>query len=216
MRKEILCVDGTCSGIIGKDDCCNECGEPYSPESEGKAELGVDEQKIISSSSSPPESSFSGEFFAAILIISGVVLWLWGYYDNEQMKVSTSSSGFDFSVLDDDNSPDKSKSPKQNNTSQVVSKKGTHVINRSRTTISTKGEKTPSATLSFSVEKPPAGSDNILGIAQIRYCLAEEIILKAMDIYLDAHSEPEVKAYNFYIDDYYKRCRSFRFRSGEY
>ena len=179
--QRIVCVDATCSGIIGEDGCCNECGMPNSPESEGKAESGVDEQKIISSSTSHSERFISGKFLAAILIIGGVLLWLWAYYDDEQKQVSTSSSGFD--------SPDKSKSPQQ--------------------------KKTPSATLSFSVEKPPAGTDNILGIAQIRYCLAEEMILKAMDIYLDVHAEPEVKAYNFYIDDYYKRCRSFRFSSGD-
>lgn len=59
-------------------------------------------------------------------------------------------------------------------------------------------------------QMPPLGADRVLGAAQIRYCLAEEIRLEAAR---DAVSvDADVDRFNAMIEDYNTRCSSYRYR----
>jgi len=65
-----------------------------------------------------------------------------------------------------------------------------------------------------SEEKPPLGKNNVLTVAQIRYCLAEEIRLDAAKGALDNDAESEVERFNAMVTDYNGRCGQFRYRQG--
>ncbi|MCY3763101.1 MAG: hypothetical protein OXH50_17785 [Gemmatimonadetes bacterium] len=60
--------------------------------------------------------------------------------------------------------------------------------------------------------KPPEGSDNLLFMAQIRWCLREEIRLEALRGLLKAN--PEIDRFNTIVSEYNRRCSSFRYRPG--
>jgi hypothetical protein len=57
---------------------------------------------------------------------------------------------------------------------------------------------------------PPLGADRVLGAAQIRYCLSEDIRLEAAR---DAVSvDADVDRFNAMIEDYNTRCSNYRYR----
>ena len=59
-------------------------------------------------------------------------------------------------------------------------------------------------------QMPPLGADRVLGAAQIRYCLSEDIRLEAAR---DAVSvDAEVDRFNAMIEDYNTRCSNYRYR----
>jgi hypothetical protein len=63
-------------------------------------------------------------------------------------------------------------------------------------------------------EKPPLGKDKALTVAQIRYCLAEEIRLDAAKGVLNGYVESDVDRFNAMVADYNSRCGEFRYRKG--
>ncbi len=68
----------------------------------------------------------------------------------------------------------------------------------------------PSPELKFS--KPPLGDDNILSIAQIRWCLREGIRIEALRP--KATTSLQIDQFNAIIDDYNRHCGSYRYREG--
>lgn len=63
-------------------------------------------------------------------------------------------------------------------------------------------------------ERPPVGRDHVLGAAQIRYCLAEDIRMEAAKGSLNNYSDSDVDQFNAMVADYNSRCGAFRYRSG--
>jgi len=72
----------------------------------------------------------------------------------------------------------------------------------------------PDVQASLTEERPPFGSDQVLGPAQLRYCLAEEIRLEAARRALNSYVEWQVNRFNAMVDDYNGRCSRFRYRRG--
>jgi Putative peptidoglycan binding domain len=66
----------------------------------------------------------------------------------------------------------------------------------------------------LSERKPSIGRNNVLSIAEIRYCLAEKIRLDAADTVLDNSSDSDINRFNTYVNDYNSRCGEFRYRQG--
>ena len=63
-------------------------------------------------------------------------------------------------------------------------------------------------------DKPSVGTNNVLGTAQIRYCLAEDIRLEAAKGALNNYVESDVDRFNAMVADYNGRCGQFRYRRG--
>ena len=63
-------------------------------------------------------------------------------------------------------------------------------------------------------QRPSVGQNNVLTIAQIRYCLAEEIRLDAAGPTISSYDHSEVDRFNGYIGDYNSRCSAYRYRDG--
>lgn len=62
--------------------------------------------------------------------------------------------------------------------------------------------------------KPPVGQNLVFSMAQIRYCLAEDIRMDAAESALNNYSDSDVDRFNVMVSDYNSRCGSFRYRSG--
>lgn len=63
-------------------------------------------------------------------------------------------------------------------------------------------------------EMPPVGRDHVLGAAQIRYCLAEDIRMEAAKGSLNSYADSDVAQFNAMVADYNSRCGAFKYRSG--
>ena len=63
-------------------------------------------------------------------------------------------------------------------------------------------------------EMPPVGTNNVLGNAQLRYCLSEDIRLGAAKSTVNGYNEPDVDRFNSMVTDYNIRCGQFRYRRG--
>jgi hypothetical protein len=72
----------------------------------------------------------------------------------------------------------------------------------------------PQAPRRPSEEMPPAGRDHVLGAAQIRYCLAEDIRMEAAKGSLSSYADSDVDQFNAMVADYNSRCGAFKYRSG--
>ncbi len=64
------------------------------------------------------------------------------------------------------------------------------------------------------VKKPPEGTDQVLGIPEINWCIAEQIALDTQEKILK--NKNQVKYYNERVKDYNKRCSRFRYKPNEY
>jgi len=62
--------------------------------------------------------------------------------------------------------------------------------------------------------KPPVGTNNVLKQDQIRYCLAEDVRIDAAEPLVDDYSQGAIARFNAMVNDYNRRCGSFRYRSG--
>lgn len=60
--------------------------------------------------------------------------------------------------------------------------------------------------------KPPVGTDHLHSIAEIRWCLAEDIRIEA--IRPTANSSSDIDRFNRIVGNYNGRCSSFRYRDG--
>jgi len=67
---------------------------------------------------------------------------------------------------------------------------------------------------SISEERPPFGTNQVLGSDQLRYCLAEEIRLEAARTVVNNYAESQVARFNAMVEDYNGRCGDFRYRRG--
>jgi len=65
-----------------------------------------------------------------------------------------------------------------------------------------------------SEQVPPIGSDHVLGTAQIRYCLAEDIRLEAARD--GVRADAEIDRFNSMVEDFNSRCASYRYRRQEF
>lgn len=65
-----------------------------------------------------------------------------------------------------------------------------------------------------SEDRPPVGTGNVLGAAQIRYCLAEDIRMNAAKSAISGYNEADVDRFNGMVADYNSRCSSFKYRRG--
>ncbi len=70
------------------------------------------------------------------------------------------------------------------------------------------------ASRGFAEERPPVGTNLVLGAAQLRYCLSEDIRLQGAKRVLNLYSETDVRRFNTMVDDYNSRCGSFRYHRG--
>ena len=61
---------------------------------------------------------------------------------------------------------------------------------------------------------PPVGQSLVFSTAQIRYCLAEDIRLEGAKSAVNNYIDSDVGRFNAMVDDYNRRCGSFRYRSG--
>ena len=61
---------------------------------------------------------------------------------------------------------------------------------------------------------PPVGQDRVLSLAQIRYCLAEEIRMHGAESNLRANSQSDIDRFNAMVVDYNSRCGQFRYQPG--
>ena len=58
------------------------------------------------------------------------------------------------------------------------------------------------------------GRDRILTREELRYCRSEEVRLEAMEPMVDSGNGSQVDLFNRHVDDYNRRCGSFRYREG--
>ncbi len=65
-----------------------------------------------------------------------------------------------------------------------------------------------------SEERPPIGTNNVLSVAQIRYCLAEDVRMRAAKGSVSQYNGSDVDRFNGMVADYNSRCSSFQYRSG--
>ena len=65
-----------------------------------------------------------------------------------------------------------------------------------------------------SEEIAPIGSDLVLTANQIRYCLAEDVRLSTIEKAIDSYSQYEVNRFNGAIEDFNRRCSSYKYRRG--
>jgi peptidoglycan hydrolase-like protein with peptidoglycan-binding domain len=63
-------------------------------------------------------------------------------------------------------------------------------------------------------DQPSIGRNNVLSVAQIRYCLAEKIRLDAAESVINNYVDSDVERFNGYVNDYNSRCGEFRYRQG--
>ncbi len=63
-------------------------------------------------------------------------------------------------------------------------------------------------------ERPQEGKNLVLAVAQIRYCLAEDIRIEASKNAINDRSDDQINRYNMTIEDYNSRCGQYRYRTG--
>ncbi len=61
---------------------------------------------------------------------------------------------------------------------------------------------------------PDIGTNNILNVEQIRYCVAERIRLDASESAVDRYSSNDVDRFNAMVNDFNSRCGQYRYRRG--
>ena len=71
-----------------------------------------------------------------------------------------------------------------------------------------------SATPTTRYEKPTGGTGNVLSMAQIRWCVREQIRLDTMEP--RTQSNTAVSHFNSLVNDYNIRCTNFRYRKGDF
>ena len=72
---------------------------------------------------------------------------------------------------------------------------------------------TPEAQISgLEFSKPPVGENNILSVAQIRWCLREDIRIEVLRPTPTTNSQ--IDQFNAVVTDYNSRCGSYRYREG--
>ena len=70
----------------------------------------------------------------------------------------------------------------------------------------------PAAASELEYSQPPAGRDNVLNVAQIRWCLREQIRIETLRPLPTTNAD--VEEFNRIVSGYNKRCGSYRYRPG--
>jgi hypothetical protein len=73
-------------------------------------------------------------------------------------------------------------------------------------------QQSPIVTSSNFEEQPPVGSGLTLNSNQIRYCLSEKIRLESWQTKVNNNSDVSVDGFNAAVDDYNRRCSSYRYK----
>ncbi len=60
--------------------------------------------------------------------------------------------------------------------------------------------------------KPPTGTNNVLSVPEIRWCIRQSIRMKAMRDIIDTREG--IGEFNWFVDDYNSRCSRYRYRQG--
>ncbi|WP_228703009.1 peptidoglycan-binding domain-containing protein, partial [Marinobacter gelidimuriae] len=68
--------------------------------------------------------------------------------------------------------------------------------------------------VAFPYRKPPVGSNEVLPISQIRWCVRESIQIETMRDRGKFSTNDGVDEFNEIVDDYNRRCASYRYREG--
>jgi hypothetical protein len=63
-------------------------------------------------------------------------------------------------------------------------------------------------------ERPPVGTNLVLGPAQLSYCVSEKIRIEGADKVVNTYLESDVNRFNTMVDDFNSRCGAFRYRQG--
>ncbi len=71
---------------------------------------------------------------------------------------------------------------------------------------------TDTPNLLIQYEKPPVGTNNVLTLPQICWCIRENIRIEAMRNFTD--TDTGIEEFNRIVDDYNGRCGSYRYREG--
>ncbi len=98
--------------------------------------------------------------------------------------------------------------PTTNSSSSSVDS-STHAVNKSKQATSE-----PSIPIRPSEVKPPVGTNLNLSVAQIRYCMAEDIRLDGAKQSLNNYIGFDVDIFNEMVSDYNSRCGHFLYRVG--
>ncbi len=119
----------------------------------------------------------------ARLFVPGVLLLLIGYCSQQDSDKTSTASSYTHTQL----SPSAQYSPSQTPEAQ-------------------------GADLELKFSEPPVGDDNVLSIAQIRWCLREDIRIEALRPM--ATTNPQIDQFNLVVDNYNRRCGSYRYYEG--
>jgi peptidoglycan hydrolase-like protein with peptidoglycan-binding domain len=84
----------------------------------------------------------------------------------------------------------------------------------STTTTAPAAQPRPAAPSRPTEQRPPAGRNNVLAGAQLRYCVAEQIRVDAAEKVVNNYVDAHVDRFNAIVDDYNSRCGEFRYREG--
>jgi len=141
------------------------------------------------------------------IAITGVLIWLFASH-NRPSRPYTSTSSFE-TVLAPESASTSSNSIVPNPSSSAP------IPTPPATTIEPRAEFEPSISESASrwMVRPGVGM-NTLSIPQLRYCLAEDIRLKAGGDVVDEYDHSAVRRYNEWVTDYNIRCGEFYYRPG--
>lgn len=63
--------------------------------------------------------------------------------------------------------------------------------------------------------KPPVGTNNVLGVSELHYCLAQAIRVDAAHDAANAYVQDQVDHFNAMVADYNSRCGEFRYREDD-
>jgi hypothetical protein len=136
---------------------------------------------------SPPQAEGAGSGGKWILGLGVVALVVWGISQTGNNKTQTSSPGYSTTTT----------TPSTSAGSQP-----------------SYAPSLPSPAPLLAEEMPNAGSGNVLGADQIRYCLAEDIRLASAKQAVNEYTNSDVDRFNSMVADYNSRCSNDRYRRG--
>jgi hypothetical protein len=139
------------------------------------------------SSSEPSETGSRSSGWRWFLGIAGVVMVIAVYNSNQSSKRSSPSTSYTPSTSNPTTSYDRVPSPEP------------------------KPAKIPREP-EFTFELPPIGQGRILSMAQIRWCLRENIRMDAKEPLIDTNSD--VAVFNQSVNSYNSRCANYKYRKG--
>jgi len=146
------------------------------------------QQKSQTPSPSEPSSTvLKSSGWRWIVGVAGVILVIVVYNSNQSSKRSLPSPSY---------APSTSATTNSNNNPPATKPKPSE----------------PPKELEFTFELPPIGKGQVLSLAQIRWCLRENIRMGAKEPLIDSNSD--VAVFNQSVNNYNSRCASYKYRRG--